>query len=96
MAISYQYDHLTFSDAGLVKCPHLAELLERCPCNKIRLWNYKSGHPINEHIKTCVAWSKHRAAAKEGKTYVPQMQSKLSFSSLPPKKVRSTLMAPAG
>ena len=89
-AISYQYDHPTFSGADLAKYPYLAELPERCPCDKIRLWSYKSGHPINEHVKTCVAWSKRKAAAKEGKTYVPQMQSKLSFSSPPPKKVRST------
>ena len=97
-AISYQYDRPTFSDADLAKYPYLAELPERCPCDKIRFWNYKSGHPINEHVKTCVAWKslqhKRKAAAKEGKTHVPQMQSKLSFSSPPPKKVRSTLMAP--
>ena len=55
-AINYQYDRPTFSDADLAKYPYLAELSERCPCDKIRLWNYKSGHPINEHVKTCVAW----------------------------------------
>ena len=83
-AISYQYNRPTFSDADLAKYPYLAELPERCPCDKIRLWSYKSGHPINEHVKTCVAWTslqhKRKAAAKEGKT---------------PKKVRSAPMAPA-
>ena len=76
-AINSQYDCPTFSDADLAKYPYLAELPERCPCDKICFWNYKSGHPINEHVKTCVAWKslqhKRKAAAKEGKTHVPQM-----------------------
>ena len=52
-AISYQYDCPTFSSTDLAKYPYLTELPERYPCDKIRLWNYKSGYPINEHVKTC-------------------------------------------
>ena len=34
VAINYQYNHPTFSDADLEKYPYLAELLEHCPCSK--------------------------------------------------------------